>query len=312
MPLRHRLEPADGRVLHGAGQDPQAFVDYVAALPDTPPALYMAYVGLDGNVARWADRLAAELARLPMHVIPQIGLGMTHDGKPAEHYEHRVAAGEFDAAIEAFCVGLERLARPAFVRIGYEFNGHWNGYQAPSFVAAWRRVAAAIRRHRLDEVALTWCYAPEGVDKDFASFHPGDDQVDWWSIDLFSVEHFTAPDTEAFMRAAAGAGCPVLIGESTPRHVGVLDGEASWRRWFVPYLDFLGRWPHVKGTSYIAWDWSQYPMWRDWGDGRPWRDEVVLERWRAALRDPRWIHGGPAAAIRAAMGLGPEPGARDA
>lgn len=293
-PPRRLLEPADGRVLHGAGQSSDALADYTAAVPGTPPAFMMTYVGLKGDVKAWGARLKTELAKYDWPLIPQVGLSMTRDGHPEDRYEDQVAAGAYDAHIEDFCAVLKDLGRPAFVRIGYEFNGHWNGYRAESFVQAWKRIAAAIHRHGLDRVALVWCYAPEGNDKDFASFYPGDEHVDWWSIDLFSPSHFTAPDTVAFMDAARRAGYPVLIGESTPRHVGVLEGATSWEKWFVPLIGFLQRWPHTKGLSYIAWDWSKYPQWQDWGDGRPWKNEVVLERWRALLREPRWIHGGSA------------------
>ncbi len=303
---RHRLDPGAGRVLHGAGQSSDAVADYSAALPGTPPVLYMDYVGLDlpvWAIHAWCANLGDQLNRRAGWAIPQIGLSMTADGQPGRHFEHRVAAGEFDAAIDAFCVGLKVIDRPAIVRIGYEFNGQWNGYQPEAYIAAWRRIAAAVRRHALNEVALAWCYAPDGNDKDFMRFYPGDEHVDWWSIDLFAPQHFTAPDTIAFMQAATAAGFPVLIGESTPRGIGVLAGEDSWRRWFEPYLAFIAQWPQVKGISYIAWDWSTRPAWKDWGDARLWRDAVVLERWREVLAQPRWMHAGTRDEVREGLGL---------
>lgn len=299
-----RLQPPAGRILHGAGQSADAFSEYVRVLRGIPPAVYMTYTGLRGDFNAWEARLRAQLdVHAPWQLIPQIGLSMTTDGSPEKHYEQDVAAGAYDAAIESFCLVLKRLARPTFVRIGYEFNGQWNGYQAETFVAAWRRIVTAMRRHGLDEVATVWCYAPDGNAKDFAAFHPGAELVDWWSIDLFSDWHFTAPDTIAFMEAAAKAQAPVMIGECTPRYIGVRDGASSWDRWFAAYFAFFDRWPGVQATSYIAWDWSSYPMWADWGDGRVWADPVVLERYRAAMSQPRWIHAAPAATLRPLLGL---------
>jgi hypothetical protein len=292
--------------MHGVGQSSDAVANYTAALPGTPPLLYMDYVGLElpvWAIHAWCANLAQQLQQYPGWMIPQIGLSMTVDGQPGRHYEQRVAAGEFDAAITALCVGLKVIDRPAIIRIGYEFNGQWNGYQPQAYIAAWRRIAAAVRRHGLEEVALAWCYAPDGNDKDFSKYYPGDEYVDWWSIDLFATKHFTANDTTAFMQAALAAGFPVLIGESTPRGIGVLAGEDSWRRWFEPYCAFLARWPHIKATSYIAWDWSLYPQWRDWGDARLWKNAAVLQRWQTLMAEPRWIHADKKDVVRATLGL---------
>ncbi len=209
-----RLEPAD-TVLHGAGQSHPAFCDYSDCVgTDLLPLLYMCYVGLKQGVDVFFDKLAERLADAPGWAVPQIGLGMTKDGSPEQHYEHRVAEGRHDEQIEALCEGLARLGRPAFVRIGYEFSGQWNGYQPESYVAAYRRIAAALDRHGLDDVATVWCYAPDSDDKDFAKYYPGDDVVHWWAIDLFSAEHFDQPDTQAFMASALENRFPVMIGES--------------------------------------------------------------------------------------------------
>jgi hypothetical protein len=48
-------------------------------------------------------------------------------------YDGAVAAGLFDAQIDDFVTGLLSLDRPAFVRIGFEFNGEWNDYTPSSF-----------------------------------------------------------------------------------------------------------------------------------------------------------------------------------
>lgn len=286
-----RLEPEDGRILHGAGQSSDAFADYVRAVAPHAPLVYMTYVGLKREMPAYFERLAAMLGAHPdLPLVPQVGLSMTTDGKPEERYEHRVVAGEFDGQIEQFCAGLKALNRPAFVRIGYEFNGRWNGYQPESFVAAWQRITRRLRAHALDNVATVWCYAPTGHDKDFLRFDPGDEFVDWWSVDLFDPREFTADDTERFMAEAKRRGFPVMIGECTPRFVGVLDGETSWRRWFAPLRDFLDRHPHCKAMCYIAWDWSRYPQWKDWGDARVWENAVVLQRWRELVAEPRFIH----------------------
>jgi len=163
--------------------------------------------------ARFA-KLKEELEKYPQtFLIPQIGLSMTGSRKPEEHYQHKVAAGELDAQIDQFCAGLKGLGRPAFIRIGYEFNGHWNGYKPATYKAAFRRVTGKIRKAGLEDVATVWCFGSGAKNLEFMSFYPGDDVVDWWAIDLFEVDHMKMKKTKEFqeqigtVRFLHGADC---------------------------------------------------------------------------------------------------------
>ncbi|MFM2092791.1 MAG: hypothetical protein RLZZ127_3280 [Planctomycetota bacterium] len=306
---RARLEPAAG-ILHGAGQDPVAVRDYTAAVgAERAPLIWMTYAGLNGNLARWGAGLARDLAAAPGWMIPQIGLSMTRDSHPEDHYEQRVAAGEFDAAIQALVDALAALGRPAYLRIGYEFNGPWNGYQPASFVAAWRRIAAAIRARDLP-VALVWCAGLTLDDRpiDWA-YWPGDDVVDWCGIDLFFPEDLHDRRTAAFLDRCETLGRPVMIGESTPRTVGTVKADAAWARWFQPYLRTIAERPGIKAFCYINWEWQEWSVkcaidWLDWGDGRIDRNPDLAARWRGALADPVFIHGGDEAAVRRVLRTG--------
>lgn len=290
------LEPG-GQVWHGAGQSPEAFAAYTAAMESgAAPALCMTYVGLNHLAqGRLLKGLRAYAAAHPgLDLIPQIGLSMTTDGSPEKHYEHEVAAGRHDAAIAALCRQLLEWNRPAFLRIGYEFNGHWNGYEPAGYIAAWRRISLALdAAGLLSRVARVWCFAPDGNDKDFARFDPGDDVVDWWAIDLFSDWHFAHASTAAFLDAALARRKPVMIGESTPRYIGVRDGAASWDRWFAPYFGLIRRHPAIKAFCYINWEWSAYPQWSNWGDGRVETQADVLAAYRAEMRLPLYRHAAP-------------------
>ena len=298
------LEPRGTQILHGAGQSDDEFANYRTAVLPHRPLLYMTYCGLKRLSAEFFTILGNKLEQYaPDYLIPQIGLGMTHDGTPEEHYEHLVAEGQYDEQLEIFCRGLKALNRPALLRIGFEFSGQWNGYQAESYIAAWKRVVDALRAHELNEVATAWCYAPDSDNKDFMSYYPGDDYVDWWSIDTFSPEHFTAADSIAFMQESRQRGFPVLIGESTPRFVGVQDGTASWEQWFAKYFAFMREYPNVKAFSYISWDWASYPMWADWGNGRITDNAEVLAHYRRELADSRYLHADGEAEVRGMLGV---------
>jgi hypothetical protein len=276
------LEPID-RVLHGAGQDREAWEAYCDLMRPAGliPEMFMAYVGLK-NLGRkrlesfrpyWENGSGEP-------PLMQLGLSMTSDGKPELCYAHEVARGDHDATIEVLGTFFETEQRPLLVRIGYECTGPWNGYEAESYVAAFRRVTERLRKFDFP-LATVWC-VEGGWTHNAESYYPGDDWVDWCSVDLFSPDHFT--QSEAFMQRCLERRKPVLIGECTPRRVGVLDGEASWNAWYQPFFEFIGRHPHLKGISYINWNWSGYPQWQDWGDARLQMNDFVLENWIRNVR----------------------------
>jgi len=228
-------------------------------------------------------------------------------GKPERHYEHLVAQGEYDEQIEQLCQALSELGAPAFVRIGYEFNGSWNGYEPAAYKAAWKHLVKAFRAHRLDNVAAVWCYVPRGgkLTYSFMDWYPGDEWVDWWGLDLFWPDSFTYHDALSFMDQAAKHKFPVMIGESTPRSVGVLDGQESWEKWFVPYFDFIRRYDTVKAFCYISWDWGGTGRWSTWGDARIEVNDSVLERYKKELSHENYLHGTSETDIRRDLGCDP-------
>ena len=304
-----RLEPADG-ILHGAGQDPVAVRDYTAAMgPGRAPLIWMTYVGLNGNLRAWGEGLARTLAAAPGWMVPQIGLSMTRDSHPEDHYEQKVAAGELDERIDQLVAALAALGRPAYLRIGYEFNGPWNGYQPATFVAAWRRIAERIRAADLP-VALVWCAGLTLDDAEIPwSYWPGAEWVDWCGLDLFFPEDLHDRRTTGFLARCAAEGKPVMIGESTPRTVGTVKADAAWARWFQPYLRVIAEHPGIKAFCYINWEWQEWSVkcgidWLDWGDGRIERTPALADRWRTALGDPVFVHGGDEAAVRRVLRTG--------
>lgn len=298
-----RLEPRDS-VIHGAGQDPEAFAEYHKLMGENglAPSLYMAYIGAKG-ASRAIHKWREAVERYPDdHMILQLGFSMTHDGQPEKRYEHDVAAGQYDDDIREMIQGLVEIGYPVMIRIGYEFNGPWNGYQPESYAAAFRHITNLIREIDSEGlIATVWCieaFKMEGM----MDFYPGDEYVDWWGIDVFAIEHFDNVPT--FMSAAEKHGKPVIIGESTPRRVGVLDGEESWDRWFAKYFAMIREWPGLKAISYINWDWAdKREDWRDWGNGRVQDNPVVWEKWKEQLSHEVWLHRGDRTTIRKALGL---------
>jgi hypothetical protein len=295
----HRLEPRDPVVLHGAGQsDGTSFANYSRAVAPAAPMLSMSYVDLHDDLPAFFARLRDELAHYPDLIVPQIGLAM-NEGEAKKHYEQQVADGVDDSRLRALCAGLASLDRPVFLRVGYEFNGAWNGYQPQSYVAAFRYIAQSVRAFGLENVALVWDLSVEAeldaeqggaavseASRRWNAFYPGDAWVDWWAINLFRSEALTAAATQAFLAEADRRRFPVMIAESTPFHHSVSEGQRSIDAWFAPYFGLIRSQRGIKAFCYIDWDWSSYPQWADWGDGRIERDPAVLAFFRAQVRAP--------------------------
>jgi hypothetical protein len=236
-------------------------------------------------MARLEDHLRGHPA---LDLMPQIGLGMTQDGSPEKHYEFEVAAGMHDDALDRLFDGFADLGRPFFVRIGYECNGPWNGYPPASYVDAFRHVTERLRAHGAP-AATVWCVEPHDIDQ-VMDWYPGDDVVDWWSVDWFDPGHMR--ESRDFLRQADAHGKPVMIGESSPRRLGTTDPEERWRLWYEPYFHTIRNTPGIKAFCYINWDWTGYPMWQDWGDSRLEASRLLAERWTREMDCPLYLHGG--------------------
>ena len=241
----------------------------------------MTYLDLRDDLPTAFSSLRADLAHFDTpdaQTLPQIGLSLNR-GSAAAHYEAETAGGTDDPAIAQLCTGIRSLNRPVYLRIGYEFNGSWNGYQSATYVAAFRRIAAALHICTPD-VAIVWNWSPDAeLDAEAAgyspdtfparlqAFYPGDDSVDWWALNLFTPQGITAPATQQFLTAAAQLKHPVMIAESTSKGFDTTD-PVVLNIWFLPYFNFLRANPGIQAFCYINWNWKAYPQWSDWGDAR--------------------------------------------
>jgi hypothetical protein len=297
------LEP-QGKIINGAGQDLASYLNYWNVMhTQNKPLMYMTYLSLREATSDWADGLKADLMSHPgKFQVPQIGLSMTTDGTPSSHYEQDIAAGLYDKQIEMFIDGLQSMAIPAYVRIGYEFNGvAWNGYVPATYKSAYIRITNMMRARGV-EVATVWDLSMDGV-MNFMDYYPGDEYVDWWGINVFSAAHFGDANAKKFMDNAGVHKKPVMIGETTPRYVGVLNGQTSWNQWFSSFFTFIHTYPELKAFSYINWDWSQYPQWTAWGDGRLEKNTVVAGLFANEMDSLKYLHASSERDFRKTFGL---------
>lgn len=295
-----------GVVLHGGGQDPQGFSNYVKVFGTHRPIIYKMYYNLEDDLekvfARRVAQLEAHAKEFNEFLIPEIGLSMVREPE-RRAFDDEVAQGRYDQKLEQFCAALRRMGRPAFVRIGFECNGPWNNYRPESYKHAFVRITEMLRRETT-ETATVWCIVPH---RGYMAFYPGDQYVDWWGVDLFSKEDLTSEVTLAFMAEAERHRKPVMFPETTPRYVGVLKSEASWRAWFEPFFDLIHSQRVVKAFCYINWNWADYPRWKNWGDARLEANAVVAERYRAEMSLPLYQHGLSEQALRQALRRNPAP-----
>ncbi|MFK7922411.1 MAG: hypothetical protein AB8H47_10670 [Bacteroidia bacterium] len=296
-----KYEPIQG-VLHGAGQDIDGFNDYTQVLgTERYPIFYMTYVGITDSkerVAEWGAGLKRELSTMPADVMPQIGLNMTGGNDDGSGQVGSVAEGKFDEQIAIFIQALQALDRKCYVRIGYEFEGAWNGYEPAGYVASFIKITQELRAANV-EAATVWCSGGGSANfmpwQQLLTYYPGDEWVDWWGIDIFSPEEITDPRLLAFLQKADEYQKPVMIGETTPRFVGTLGGITSWNAWFKPFFQLVYKNPQIKAISYINWDWVFWSdklgfQWHDWKDARIEQNDTISQAYVQELSKPIFIH----------------------
>lgn len=285
-----KFEPPAGRVVHGVGQWIEYNAKYVALLPASiQPASELSFIPIADTVRGWSSaKIAGSLAAMDAAGrIPLVNLSLwAHQPTAAElatmsdklfGVDDDIANDtQWDARLRDFANVLQAYRKPVLLRIGGEFNGWWNGYHPYDFPKAYRKIVGMIRAAGADNVAFVWCYYPAGPD-DFDAknavgewkWYPGDDVVDWFSIDLFQVGDLTGATTARgsltaygrtlkFLDMAVARQRPVVIAESSPASFDLAtSGAQAWSEWFVPYFGLIASRPEVVWFVYINYDWTK-------------------------------------------------------
>jgi len=289
------------RILHCSGPlfNPEEHEGYLETFAGTAPIMVRFDMSLTPT-ARFTPEEKLEQLRTILETypfeLPHLTLTFTRrlaDGT-AEGLDAELAAGEFDDLITDIAGIVRNTEVPSFVRIGSEFNGFWNGYSPESFPAAFRRVVDLFRAAGADNAIFNWNYkAWQGDPNPFLAFYPGDDYVDWWSIDLFTSD-FEVPavksQAEAFLAEAAARGKPVIIPESAPNTMDLEDPQ-SWERWFVPYFELVRGDSNIKGFCYSNRNFEKNDVTlTDWGNMRIDQSQTLAPLYREELRRPVYQH----------------------
>lgn len=318
-------EPPDGTVYHGVGWGSGAQEIYIDLFDEAhQPLLYQSIFGIPGNPLRpFTVESITDWLR-PRHIDPEsqyaeLSVHITEDGSVMLDSAFAFTDA-YDSYMDTLAKALVLHDRPFFLRIGLEMNGPWNGYTPWIFPVAFRKLVEGLRSRGVTKMATVWCYEPD-AEADFADsteagwkWYPGDDVVDWFSLDVFDADHFDPdlPDStgtrptkkgrsELFLQFAEARDRPVYLNEVSARGVFIVpdgsdpdsaEGKADWDLWFDPFFRFLEDHPLIKAFNYINLDWTQIDQYVTWGDARIEINTVIRERWIAEMQKTRYLHRG--------------------
>ncbi|GAA1413201.1 hypothetical protein GCM10009662_56990 [Catellatospora coxensis] len=268
--LAARNLPAGGKVLFYLGQDSTTLADFaadvLAADPGFPrPAGVTLYTNLVGapmsgmfqptDYGAGENDFPATLAEYGGGLA--VGLFLSD---PAAQSPLKAYAGVADEAttaryrrwLDEFLTYLDRTGRPVFLRIGYEFDGTWNGYEPQLYKDAFRYIAGRIDRLRGDRIATVWQTAawPHAEQAPYAPtaaghwdlWYPGDEYVDWAGMSHFygsgyaahqwacALDRVAAPPLtvqDSLLAFARSHRKPVFVAEAAPQAYSVGEHTAG-------------------------------------------------------------------------------------
>lgn len=292
MRLKQKFEPADGRVLHGAGQSSEQFKKYWDAVGENKPLIYMAYNRINDITEKFHKKLEG-LYSINKELWLQLGLNL----KPKEENEDckGIISGKYDKEIFSLIKTIKDFKNPVFLRIGYEFNNPDHNYNSKEFILAWRYIVDLFRKYSVKNVAFVWdaCTAFNKDLKEIMNFYPGDEYVDWFGNNFFGVQHFKDNQdnvTEDFYKESIKHKKPLMIAESSAIKTGTLNGEESWKAWFKPYFNWIKTHPNTKAFCYINWDWAVDWKQLEWGNCRIEENEFIRRAYIKEMSDKRYVH----------------------
>ena len=306
-----RFEPNDDRVLVVAGQtlaatrayyqlsedgivpSPAGFTDYISyqvgnQYPKFAPDYPQAYLGNDGllSATNWGggEQCTDCLLQEPGFEQAVVAIGMYIAGPLSENgavctgEEHcntaRIARGEFDHLLKDFSGWANAQGeRPILLRIGYEFDGSWNGYDPQQYKAAFKHIRRYLEGQGVDNVAYvlqSFGYASYETMEDFYPQADSDGPyVDWIGYSYFTNSNEKVGAQE--LRFARDRGHKVFIAEVTPHtgdcanQIDVTTAPEMAKAWIETFDQHVrDNRDVVRTISYInaRWNDSEYsPMW---------------------------------------------------
>lgn len=289
-----KYAPPLGRIIHGCGQFLNEESALAAAIndPALAPASRLSFVQLSLTPP-------LEGAALFEGVVTHLSLGLFQTEGAGLDIEVATTT-KHDARLQSIALQVRDHGEPVMLRIGFEFNGSWNGYHVSHFAAAYRKVADIFRNLGVTNAAFVWSYYPCAPDIDLSLWYPGDDCVDWCSLDVFHRGDFASigwsgnwQRSEQFLAFARAHNKPVFLSECGS--IDVPMAQAQWGDWFGPFFAFLDAHPEIAGFNLISMDWthtSYNKLPQPWQDGSLPHNPALVAAYKAEISKPKYLHAG--------------------
>lgn len=223
---------------------------------------------------------------------PVIAIGLYMIG-----VDSSTAEGKLDDRIESLGEWIKNCGCPVLLRIGYEFDAEWNGYDPLAYRNAFRRIVSKFEQQKVKNCAYVWQSDGYQDSEGNKKWYPGDDYVDW-----IGYSHFTA-DGAWMLEFAREKNKPVLIAEATPNYYDIVKDNNidEWEQWFAPLFKYIESHKDViKGLAYINAQWYSQPMWQNNDyfkncDSRVEKAEESFKvKWRKEFAENNWFSGSDA------------------
>ncbi len=290
----------DGKTTLFMGQELGA----VGGFPGDHDQGYVDYVGMPSGVTTYADLRFTSWLRVRYNVgsgdlcsqcyvdndafdgtMLALGLYLVGDLP-------NIVSGARDANIDELGQWIKDSGRTVFLRIGYEFDGSWNGYDPTLYKQAFQRIVDRLRANGVTNVATVW--QSSGTTRNVSTlmrWWPGDFYVDWVGYSYFNQ---TFNPGDGILDIARSKRKPAMIAEATPkRNLSLGDPTTHWNAWFATFFDRIEQ-DHdvIKAVAYINTRWFDQPMWdKSWGDSRVQIRPEIKANWIAELQNPIWAPG---------------------
>lgn len=291
---------ADGKTSLFMGQELGA----VGGFPGDHDQGYVDYVGLPAGVTTYNDLRLSSLLRQrynlgtgdicsqcyvdsPTFDGTMIALGLYLVGDLPN-----IISGARNANIDTLGTWITDAQRPVFLRIGYEFDGSWNSYDATLYKQAFRYIVDRLRANGVDNVVTVW--QASGYTRNVSTlmrWYPGDEYVDWVGYSYFNQSWNPG---DGILEIARSHRKPAMVAEAAPkRNLSLGDPTTHWNTWFGPFFDRMKQDSDViKAVAYINTRWFDQPGWdAGWGDSRVQIRPQIKANWIQRLEDPMWAPG---------------------
>ena len=108
-----------------------------------------------------------------------------------------ILSGKYEDYIWNWALDLKKVQSPVFFRPMHEMNGNWypwcgnvNGNSPEEYIDTWRYIRSIFKKAQNDRLVWVWSpYAhsvPEEAGNDIGQYFPGDQEVDWLSLDGYN------------------------------------------------------------------------------------------------------------------------------